>query len=60
MNFLRIIFLFVVLPIVCYGQESRYLDSLKVELEKTNNDTIKMDIYRNMGFYLQRLPPTFV
>jgi len=41
------------LPLFTSGQESRYLDSLKQILNTTSNDTIKMDIYRKMGFYLQ-------
>ncbi|WP_228850922.1 ATP-binding protein [Aegicerativicinus sediminis] len=53
MRFLRIIILFAVLPSISLGQESRYLDSLEQIIQTTNNDTIKMDTYRNMGFYLQ-------
>ncbi len=48
-------FIPILLLFSCVGlaQNSQYLDSLKYELQHTTNDTIKMDIYRNMGFYLQ-------
>ncbi len=48
-----IIILFLVLPCVVLAQNSQYLDSLKYVLQHTANDTIKMDTYRKMGFYLQ-------
>ncbi len=46
-----IVFLFLPLPV--WSQEDRILDSLNNELKKTTNDTLKMDMYRNIGFYLQ-------
>ncbi|HKK12600.1 MAG TPA: hypothetical protein VJ945_07190, partial [Flavobacteriaceae bacterium] len=51
----KILYLLMLLTLPFYssGQESRYLDSLKQKLSTTSNDTIKMDIYRKMGFYLQ-------
>ena len=47
------IILFLVLPCVVLAQNSQYLDSLNYVLQHTANDTLKMDTYRNMGFYLQ-------
>ncbi len=53
MKSIKNIFLILILPFVGLAQSSQYLDSLKNELKQTSNDTLKMDIYRNMGFYLQ-------
>ncbi len=53
MKKVKTILVLLFLPFVVSAQNSSYLDSLKQELRHTTNDTIKMDIYRNMGFYLQ-------
>ena len=47
------IIVFFFLPLTVWSQEDRILDSLNNELKKTTNDTLKMDMYRNIGFYLQ-------
>ncbi|HKI43848.1 MAG TPA: ATP-binding protein [Balneolales bacterium] len=47
------IILLLVFPCVVLAQDSQYLDSLNYVLQHTANDTIKMDTYRKMGFYLQ-------
>ena len=40
-------------PFISSAQVSQYFDSLNHALHTTTNDTIKMDIYTNMGFYMQ-------
>ncbi|MFZ9388544.1 MAG: ATP-binding protein [Chitinophagaceae bacterium] len=46
--------LFLVLPVVMLGQnEHKYLDSLKSALEKASNDTARMNLNRELGFYFQ-------
>jgi len=53
MKSLKLIILLFTLPFAVSAQDSPYMDSLRYELQHTKNDTIKMDIYRKMGFYLQ-------
>ena len=48
-----IFILFLLFPCVVTAQDAQYLDSLNYVLQHTANDTIKMDTYRKMGFYLQ-------
>ncbi len=53
MKSVRSILVFLLFPFISLAQNYQYLDSLNHALQNTTNDTIKMDIYRNMGFYLQ-------
>ncbi|HPE57497.1 MAG TPA: ATP-binding protein [Bacteroidales bacterium] len=53
MKSVKLLILIFGLPFALAAQDSAYMDSLRCELQHTKNDTIKMDIYRNMGFYLQ-------
>ncbi|MEO9209673.1 MAG: hypothetical protein ABI208_01170, partial [Ginsengibacter sp.] len=53
MKSVRIILFFLLLPFISLAQDSQNFDSLNYLLQHSTNDTIKMDIYRNMGFYLQ-------
>ena len=53
MKSVRSILVFLLFPFISLAQDSQYFDSLNHALQKTTNDTIKMDIYRNIGFYLQ-------
>ena len=53
------IFLFLILPIFLVAQNDDYLtelnqgqaDSLQLLLTKTNNDTLRMSIYRDLGIH---------
>jgi signal transduction histidine kinase len=53
MNSVRTLLIFLLLPFISLAQDAQYFDSLNYALLHTTNDTIKMDIYRNMGFYQQ-------
>ena len=53
MKSVRSILVFLLFPFISLAQDSQYFDSLNHALQNTTNDTIKMDIYRNMGFYQQ-------
>ena len=55
-NFMKIvrgIAVFLLLPFISPAQNSQFFDSLNYALLNTTNDTVKMDIYRQMGFYQQ-------
>ena len=50
-----IIFFWVALPVIANGQnEQNYQDSLLNALRNAANDTIRLDINRKLGFYLER------
>ncbi len=49
----NLLFFFSCFLVLVLAQDSQYLDSLNYVLQHTANDTIKMDTYRKMGFYLQ-------
>ena len=53
MKSVRSILFFLLIPFISLAQDAKYFDSLNRALQNTTNDTIKMDIYRNIGFYLQ-------
>jgi two-component system NtrC family sensor kinase len=53
MKSVRSTLFFLLLPFISPAQDSQYFDSLNYALLHTTNDTMKMDIYRNMGFYQQ-------
>jgi two-component system NtrC family sensor kinase len=53
MKLVRSILVFLLFPFISSAQDAKYFDSLNHALLNTTNDTVKMDIYRNMGFYLQ-------
>ena len=53
MKSVRGILFFLLIPFISLAQDAKYFDSLNRALQNTTNDTIKMDIYRNIGFYLQ-------
>ena len=53
MKSVKIFVVVLFLSVFSWAQQSRYLDSLEQIIETTTNDTIKMNTYRNMGFYLQ-------
>ena len=53
MKSVRSILVFLLIPFISLAQDAQYLDSLNYALLNTTNDTVKMDIYRNMGFYQQ-------
>ena len=53
MKSVRSILFFLLIPFISLAQDSQYFDSLNHALQNTTNDTVKMDIYRNMGFYQQ-------
>ncbi len=42
------------LPILSFAQsEQQFIDHMKAELENATNDTIRLEINRNLGFYFQ-------
>ena len=52
MNVFIKISLLLLLPVFAKAQDSqKYLDSLHLALKSAANDTIRMDIYRQLGFY---------
>ena len=53
MKSLTRILIILLFPFISSAQDSQYFDSLNHALNNTINDTIQMDIYRNMGFYMQ-------
>jgi signal transduction histidine kinase len=53
MKIVRGITVFLLLPFISPAQNSQFFDSLNYALLNTTNDTVKMDIYRQMGFYQQ-------
>ncbi|MDB5278360.1 MAG: hypothetical protein JWR61_3315 [Ferruginibacter sp.] len=53
MKIVRGMIVFLLLPFISPAQNSRFFDSLHYALLNTTNDTVKMDIYRQMGFYQQ-------
>ena len=53
MKLVRSILVCLLLPFISSAQDAKYFDSLNRALQNITNDTIKMDIYRNMGFYQQ-------
>jgi two-component system NtrC family sensor kinase len=53
MKSVRSILVCLLFPFISWAQDAHYFDSLNHALQHTNNDTIKMDIYRSMGFYQQ-------
>ena len=53
MKSVRSILVFLLFPFISLAQDAKYFDSLNHALQNTTNDTVKMDIYRNMGFYQQ-------
>ncbi len=54
---LRIIFLFLVPGFASAQDEQRYVDSLLTALKNAANDTMRMDINRQIGLYLQNGTP---
>ncbi|MFC3879822.1 ATP-binding protein [Algoriphagus namhaensis] len=52
-------FLFLLLPLISIGQQSENenLNSLHLTLKKASNDTLRMDSYREIGFYYQNGNP---
>ncbi|MFT4772634.1 MAG: signal transduction histidine kinase [Cryomorphaceae bacterium] len=58
MKTLSRIFLLLMLPVLALAQDDqRFLDSLQTALENAANDTVRLDINRQLGFYYQDWAP---